>query len=348
MARQSFLTSLGKGFVRSAVNQIGREGGKVISNRVYNNQNYTNINSVNNMTQYNHVTDIPVGTSVMYPLRMLTGSTLFWLIVLAVCVPFGILGVLLYGYNFSRRNKTKVISNDNGMVYVHEEDAPEAYIQYYKETGKRIMKWSGIPIIIMLLFMLIGLFLPKPVEDNVTKNTIPDGYYRMEYNEGGLAGAYNNHNEKGYEYIIIQGDSVYMFQDYYTKDDLNHTETYIKSEEYNGGYYEMIDSVSFNTYMYGLTRDDVTKEPMKNCVYVYNNDTIRVKEKDEFLDSFIYVKVDTVFDFHQKTIKETKLENKTTSTKKKSYYSFYCQAITHNGTQCSRRAKYGNYCWQHQ
>lgn len=31
----SFLEQLGKGFIRSAVNQVGRDGGKVISNQIY-------------------------------------------------------------------------------------------------------------------------------------------------------------------------------------------------------------------------------------------------------------------------------------------------------------------------
>ena len=30
-----FITQLGKGFIRSAVNQVGRDGGKVISNSLY-------------------------------------------------------------------------------------------------------------------------------------------------------------------------------------------------------------------------------------------------------------------------------------------------------------------------
>jgi hypothetical protein len=33
----SFVNALVKGFVRSAVNQVGRDGGKVISNKIYNN-----------------------------------------------------------------------------------------------------------------------------------------------------------------------------------------------------------------------------------------------------------------------------------------------------------------------
>jgi hypothetical protein len=35
------------------------------------------------------------------------------------------------------------------------------------------------------------------------------------------------------------------------------------------------------------------------------------------------------------------------STKKKSYANGRCQAITKKGTQCSRAARSGGYCWQH-
>lgn len=43
---QSFLTQLGKSFIRSAVNQVGRDGGKVISNQIYGNQHSTPIRIV--------------------------------------------------------------------------------------------------------------------------------------------------------------------------------------------------------------------------------------------------------------------------------------------------------------
>lgn len=36
-----FVTNLAKGFVRSAVNQVGRDGGKVVSNQVYGNKHST-------------------------------------------------------------------------------------------------------------------------------------------------------------------------------------------------------------------------------------------------------------------------------------------------------------------
>lgn len=37
----NFISNLAKGFIRSAVNQVGKDGGKVISNRVYGNQHST-------------------------------------------------------------------------------------------------------------------------------------------------------------------------------------------------------------------------------------------------------------------------------------------------------------------
>lgn len=42
----SFLSDLTKGFIRSAVNQVGRDGGKVISNRLYGDKHATPIRNV--------------------------------------------------------------------------------------------------------------------------------------------------------------------------------------------------------------------------------------------------------------------------------------------------------------
>ncbi|MDR7131650.1 hypothetical protein J2X69_004014 [Algoriphagus sp. 4150] len=47
----SFIGSLAKGFVRSAVNQVGRDGGKVISNSVYQNRHATPIRIVGSINQ---------------------------------------------------------------------------------------------------------------------------------------------------------------------------------------------------------------------------------------------------------------------------------------------------------
>lgn len=44
----SFIDNLAKGFVRSAVNQVGRDGGKVISNKIYGNSHSTPIKITEN------------------------------------------------------------------------------------------------------------------------------------------------------------------------------------------------------------------------------------------------------------------------------------------------------------
>lgn len=47
----SFLNNLGKGFIRSVVNQVGRDGGKVISNNIYGDKHSTSIKNTNIGTQ---------------------------------------------------------------------------------------------------------------------------------------------------------------------------------------------------------------------------------------------------------------------------------------------------------
>ena len=58
----SFLTDLAKGFVRSAVNQVGRDGGKVISNRLYGDRHSTPIRNVSsqNGIYYDETTSTPI------------------------------------------------------------------------------------------------------------------------------------------------------------------------------------------------------------------------------------------------------------------------------------------------
>lgn len=50
----NFFVNLGKGFIRSAVNQVGRDGGKVISNNLYGNAHSTPIRNIciNSTNQY--------------------------------------------------------------------------------------------------------------------------------------------------------------------------------------------------------------------------------------------------------------------------------------------------------
>lgn len=59
----SFLASLAKGFVRSAVNQVGRDGGKVISNKLYGDKHSTpikNISTTDTGVYVNDITNEPI------------------------------------------------------------------------------------------------------------------------------------------------------------------------------------------------------------------------------------------------------------------------------------------------
>lgn len=54
----SFLSDLAKGFVRSAVNQIGRDGGKVISNKLYGDNHSTPIRNISTTDSGIYIDDI--------------------------------------------------------------------------------------------------------------------------------------------------------------------------------------------------------------------------------------------------------------------------------------------------
>lgn len=55
----SFINNLTKGFIRSAVNQVGRDGGKVISNRIYGNKHSTPIRVIGSTPVQTEVTEQP-------------------------------------------------------------------------------------------------------------------------------------------------------------------------------------------------------------------------------------------------------------------------------------------------
>jgi len=55
----NFLNNLLKGFVRSAVNQVGKDGGKVISNQIYGNNHATPVNITSTNTTQTNTDDTP-------------------------------------------------------------------------------------------------------------------------------------------------------------------------------------------------------------------------------------------------------------------------------------------------
>lgn len=55
----SFTSNLIKGFIRSAVNQVGRDGGRVISNKIYQNNHSTPISHTNILQNINNLEEVP-------------------------------------------------------------------------------------------------------------------------------------------------------------------------------------------------------------------------------------------------------------------------------------------------
>src|SRR5690606_25456099 len=102
----SFLKDLGKGFIRSAVNQIGRDGGKVISNQVYGDAHSIPIRQVGGQTTANYSTSAE--TENLIKKKEYIGIKFFWAILLSVFIP--ILGGLIVIYrgfvNFNKNHTT--------------------------------------------------------------------------------------------------------------------------------------------------------------------------------------------------------------------------------------------------
>ncbi len=59
-------TNLAKGFITSAVNQVGRDGGKVISNKIYGNSHSspTNLITSSESTNYNNLTEEELNSNI--------------------------------------------------------------------------------------------------------------------------------------------------------------------------------------------------------------------------------------------------------------------------------------------
>ena len=110
----SFLNNLAKGFVRSAVNQVGRDGSKVTSNQVYGNAHSTPVRVVSNSKSQAHNID----TSNLIEEKEYVWVKLFWAIIISGLLP--ILGGLIIIYRgFVNYNKklVKMYRTESQSVY---------------------------------------------------------------------------------------------------------------------------------------------------------------------------------------------------------------------------------------
>lgn len=110
----SFLNNLAKGFVRSAVNQVGRDGGKVISNQVYGDAHSTPIRVVSSGQTQNENVD----TKNLIEPKEYISVKFFWAIVISGLLPFlGGLIIIYRGFVNFKKKFIKMYRLESQSVY---------------------------------------------------------------------------------------------------------------------------------------------------------------------------------------------------------------------------------------
>jgi hypothetical protein len=126
----AFLNDLAKGFVRSAVNQVGRDGGKVISNQVYGNQHVSPIRVGGNMTTEDSENLIPNKEYIFIKIM--------WAFVLSFIIPIiGGLIVVYRGYVNNKKTTMKMFKIEKQAVYK---------VDKRHSTGKRFEGYQQIKV----------------------------------------------------------------------------------------------------------------------------------------------------------------------------------------------------------
>lgn len=92
----SFVKNLAKGFVRSAVNQVGRDGGRVISNSIYGGRNYVPVSNVAQQGAPQYAPQMAEG-AVIKNKPLSTGKIVLFVFLSFCLFPVGSIGVAIYG-----------------------------------------------------------------------------------------------------------------------------------------------------------------------------------------------------------------------------------------------------------
>ncbi|MGG7036539.1 MAG: hypothetical protein ACI7YS_15285 [Flavobacterium sp.] len=129
----AFLNNLAKGFVRSAVNQVGRDGGKVISNQVYGNAHSTPIRVVSNNQSQTQNMD----SSNLIEEKEYVWVKFIWAIIISGLLP--ILGgfIIIYrGFVNYNRKLAKMYKSESQSVYASD----KRYNSGHRYEGTRQVK----------------------------------------------------------------------------------------------------------------------------------------------------------------------------------------------------------------
>lgn len=125
----NFAKNLAKGFVRSAVNQVGRDGGRVVSNSIYNGKNYVPVSQVSpikDQQQHNSMDETPGVNSIQFGQSVPENA-------IVVDKPFStgkIIGLFLISFFFS------VLGAIGVLIYG---------VSKYLDTSSKIQWYESIP-----------------------------------------------------------------------------------------------------------------------------------------------------------------------------------------------------------
>lgn len=106
-----YLKNLGKGFVRSAINQVGRDGGKVISNQLYGDAHSTPYRRVGYESNY----FIDENSQELLYEQYKSPNFLIHCLIAFLFNAFGGIALLFYGFNL--RNKTNIVRGKKVFTY---------------------------------------------------------------------------------------------------------------------------------------------------------------------------------------------------------------------------------------
>jgi len=209
----SFLGSLAKGFIRSAVNQVGRDGGKVVSNNLYGNSHSTPINSIGKFSQENFHENSNLIKEKEYPL-----IKIIYAIILSVFIPLIGSFIVLYRAFVNLKSKQmtiyklqnqEVYSADrrfsSGQRYEGSKTVKIPVLIDITEKEKKIRTFKGISYLIISIGVLLMYFIyykngdfkksnEKSVESEILKNNsfndfiykIPDSEYKYSIKITGI------------------------------------------------------------------------------------------------------------------------------------------------------------------
>lgn len=200
----SFLAQLTKGFIRSAVNQVGRDGGKVISNRIYGDKHSTPIRnvSINNGEYIDSNSNNPLTISELRERTMLDGYQIscsisdmgillkIWGFILGVIVSAllcyihvifsvipSIIFIIFAGLKYKSRYIVKAYKYEEIPVYTTDKryKSQKRIKEYVKqkvsynipatsEEQKKIQIISFLYIILAIIMGILGVFVYKFID----------------------------------------------------------------------------------------------------------------------------------------------------------------------------------------